>query len=116
VLSIGKQDSLNSCFYHFDRAVNLCFIFLISLLLINYLICRGDYFLFNLIFIYKKNQIEFFFKKNRNWFKPTGFSSVRFGFLRQNPVQIGLARFFSGLTRFFSVWVRFSLVFSVLGL
>ena len=55
----------------------------------------------------KSNQIEFFFQKkskpNRNWFKPTGFGSIRFGFLGKKPVQTGLARFF----RFFPVWLGF---------
>jgi hypothetical protein len=35
---------------------------------------------------------------NRNWFKPTGFSSVRF--LEQKPIQ-------TGLTQFFPVWLGF---------
>jgi hypothetical protein len=64
----------------------------------------------------KYNQIEFFLKKNQNRFKPTGFGSVRFGFLEQKPVQTGLAQFWLG---FFPVWLgffglaRFFLVFSV---
>jgi hypothetical protein len=42
-------------------------------------------------------------KSNRNLFKPTGFGSVRFGFLEQKPVQTGLAWFFW----FGSVWLGF---------
>jgi hypothetical protein len=51
---------------------------------------------FGSVFIKKSNQTEFFFKKNRNRFKPTGFGSVRFGFLEKKPVQTGLARFWLG--------------------
>jgi hypothetical protein len=74
----------------------------------------------------KVTKPNFFFlkkkpKPNRNRVKPTGFGSVRFGFLGQKPVQTGLARFFrfglgfSGLARFFfsgflSVSVRFGSV------
>ena len=59
----------------------------------------------------------FFEKKNRNRVKPTGFGSVRFGFLGQKPVQTGLARFFRfwlgflGFFRFGSVWLGFFPVF-----
>jgi len=58
----------------------------------------------------------FFLKKkpNRNRVKPTGFGSVRFGFLGQKPVQTGLARFFRfwlGFFRFGSVLARFGSVF-----
>jgi hypothetical protein len=56
--------------------------------------------------------IFFFCKKkpkpNQNRVKPTGFGSVRFGFLGKKPVQTGLARFFPVLARFFSVWLGFS--------
>jgi hypothetical protein len=48
----------------------------------------------------KSNQTEFFFLKNQNRFKLTGFDSVRFGFLGQKPVQTGLARFFPVFFRF----------------
>ena len=88
---------------------------------------RGDDFRFGLVFIKKSNQTEFFFEKNRNRVKPTGFGSVRFGFLGQKPVQTGLAWFsrfwlsffrfwrgFFGLARFFrfgSVLARFGSVF-----
>jgi len=51
----------------------------------------------------KNNQIDFFLKKP----KPVQTDWFRFGFLGQKPVQIGLARFFSGLAQFFFVWVRF---------
>jgi hypothetical protein len=83
---------------------------------------RGDYFRFGSIFIKKIIKLKFFFKKNRNRVKPTGFGSVWFGFLGQKPVQTSLDRFwlgFSGLTRFFFRFfvgfgsVRFGLVFSV---
>jgi hypothetical protein len=67
---------------------------------------------FGSVFIKKSNQTEIFFfkKKNRNRFKPTGFSSVRFSFLEQKPVWLG----FFGLARFFPVWLGFGSVFSVL--
>jgi hypothetical protein len=63
---------------------------------------------FGSVFIKKSNQTEFFFfkkkpKPNRNRFKPTGFGSVRFGFLEQKPVWLG----FFGLARFFPVWLGF---------
>jgi hypothetical protein len=83
----------------------------------------------------KVTKPKFFFlkkkpKPNRNRVKPTGFGSVRFGFLGQKPVQTGLARFFQfwlgflgfgsvffGLARFFwfgsvfPVWLGFFPVF-----
>ena len=69
---------------------------------------RGDHFRFGLVFIKKSNQTDFFFEtKNRNRVKPTGFGSVRFGFLGQKPVQTGLAQF----SRFFPVLARFWLSF-----
>jgi len=91
---------------------------------------RGDHFRFGSVrFLSKKvTKPKFFFlkkkpKPNRNRVKPTGFGSVRFGFLGQKPVQTGLARFFQfwlgflgfgsvffGLARFFwfgSVLARF---------
>jgi len=94
---------------------------------------------FDSVFIKKSNQTEFFFLKNRNRFKPTGFGSVwffrektgsnRFGsvfsglarFFRFGSVFSGLARFFwfgSVSARFFSSFflVRFGSVFSVPGL
>jgi hypothetical protein len=74
----------------------------------------------------KSNQIEIIFlKKNQNRFKPTGFGSVRFGFLEQKPVQTGLvwfflfgsvlARFFSSLAWFWLGLARFFFVFFSLG-
>jgi hypothetical protein len=51
-------------------------------------------------YIKKSDQTDFFWKKNWNRFKSTGFSSVWFGFFEQKPVQTGLARFFP-------IWVRF---------
>jgi hypothetical protein len=98
---------------------------------------RGDNFRFGSFFIKKNNQTKNFFlkkklKPNRNRVKPTGFGSVRFGFLGQKPVQTGLARFsgfgsvfqfwlgfldfgsvFFGLARCFSVWLGFGSVFPV---
>jgi hypothetical protein len=75
---------------------------------------RDDFFLFNLIFI-KKNQIKFFFKKNQNWFKSTGFSfdlvfwsktsSNRFDSIFS--VWLGFFQFDSVFFRVFFVWVRF---------
>jgi hypothetical protein len=69
---------------------------------------------FGSVFIKKSNQTELFFlkkkpKPNRNRFKPTGFGSVRFGFLEKKPVQIGLARFFR-FDSVFSVWLSFGSV------
>jgi len=55
----------------------------------------------------------FFWKKNRNRVKPTGFGSV---FLGQKPAQTGLARFFQfwlGFLGFGSVFFLFGSVFSV---
>ena len=67
-----------------------------------------------MLLLKKKNQTEFFKKKIRNRTE-TGSNrpvSVRFSFLKQKPVQTGLARFF----RFGLVFFRFGLVFSVPGL
>jgi hypothetical protein len=82
---------------------------------------RGDHFRFGSVrFLSKKvTKPKFFFlkkkpKPNRNRVKPTGFGSVRFGFLGQKPVQTGLARFFQfwlGFLSFgsvFLVWLGFS--------
>jgi hypothetical protein len=60
---------------------------------------RGNYFQFDLVFIKKNNQTEFFLKKlkpNRIQFKPTGFSSV----FRTKTGSTGLVQFF----QVFSVW------------
>jgi hypothetical protein len=76
------------------------------------LLIGGDYFLFGSVFIKKSNQIEFFFKKNQNRIKPTGFISVRFF-----RAKTGSNRFGSVFSGFGSVWVvffRFGLVFLVL--
>jgi hypothetical protein len=74
----------------------------------NYLswVSRGDYFRFGSFFFLNVTKLKFLkkLKPNRNRFKPM--VSVRFGFLRQKPVQTGLARFFS-LAWFFSVWLGF---------
>jgi hypothetical protein len=76
---------------------------------------RGDHFRFDSVFIKKNNQTEFFFKKNQNRFKPTGFGFVWFGFLEQKqfkPVWLGffgLAQFWLGFFSIFFGWgsVRF---------
>ena len=67
---------------------------------------RGYYFQFGSVFIKKKKT-----KPNRNWFKPTGFGSVRFfgtkiGSNQFDSVFSGLAPFF-WFNSVFSVWVRF---------
>jgi len=51
----------------------------------------------------KYNQTEFFLKKTGIEQKPVETDRFRFGFLRQKPIQIGLARFF----RFGLVFLRF---------
>jgi hypothetical protein len=73
------------------------------------MLSRGDHFRFGSVFIKKSNQIEFFFKKNRNRVKPTGFGSVRF--FREKPVQTSLL----GLLGF-PVWLGFGSVFFGFGL
>jgi hypothetical protein len=63
--------------------------------------------IFGLIWFLSKKvtRPNFFKKKNRT---ETGFSSVRFGFLGQKPVQTGLARFFQFGSDFFGLGsVRF---------
>jgi len=63
-----------------------------------------------------KPKLFFFEKKYRNRVKPTGFGSVRFGFLGQKPVQTGLTRFFRfwlGFFRFCLSFFRFGSVFPV---
>jgi hypothetical protein len=52
----------------------------------------------------------FFKKKPETESKPVQTDRFRFGFLKQKPVQTGLARFWLGLARFFSVRVRFGSV------
>jgi len=75
-------------------------------------------FIFGSVLLKKSNQTDLK-KKNRNRFKPTGFSYVRFGFLEQKPVQpvwLGfsdLARFGSVVFRFGSIFFRFGSIFSV---
>jgi len=76
---------------------------------------RGDHFRFGSVFIKKSNQTEIFLKKNRNWVKPTGFNSVRFGFFKE---KTGSNRFWLGFSGFGSVFslffrIRFGSVFSV---
>jgi hypothetical protein len=55
----------------------------------------GDYFQFSSVFIKKITKPKFFLKKNQNWFKLTGFSSVLV--LEKKPVQTSLTRVFFGL-------------------
>ena len=76
---------------------------------------RGDHFQFGLIFIKKNNQTEIKKKENRNRFKPTSFSSVRFfrtktGLTRFFRFQLGF--FWFGYV-FFPVWLGFFQFFSV---
>jgi len=72
------------------------------------LINRSDYFRFCSFLSKKVTKRKFFFlKKNRNRVEPTGFGSVRFGFLGQKPVQTGLARFSRFWLGFFRVWLGF---------
>jgi hypothetical protein len=87
------------------------FVFL-KFYLIVFIFIRDDYFLFDLVFIKKKkrNQI-FYYLKNRNRFKPTGFGSVRF--FRTKTGSNRLVQFFqffrfgSVLAWFFSIWLGF---------
>jgi hypothetical protein len=73
---------------------------------------RGDYFRFGSVFIYIKKVTKLKFKKkNRNWFKPTGFGSVRFFRTKTGSNQFDLV--FLVWLRFFPVWLRFFPVFSI---
>ena len=70
---------------------------------------RDDHFLFGLVFIKKVTKLKFIFLKKTK----TGSNRpvlVRFGFLGQNPVQTGLARFF----QFWLDFLGFGSIFSVL--
>jgi hypothetical protein len=58
---------------------------------------RGDYFRFDLVFIKKNNQIEFFFFK-----KPKPVQTNRFRF-----VSVQFFRTKTGSARFFLVWLGF---------
>jgi hypothetical protein len=60
----------------------------------------------------KVTRPKFFFLKNQNQVKPTGFGSVRSVFLGQKPVQTGLARFFRFWLGFFCFGSVFFSVFS----
>ena len=66
----------------------------------------------------KVTKLKFFFeKKNRNRVKPTGFGSVRFGFLRAKTGSNRFGSVFLVLARFSRFWLGFSgfgSVFSVL--
>ena len=76
---------------------------------------RGDYFLFDSVFIKTKVIKLNFFLKNQNRFKPTSFGSVRFVF----RIKTGSNRFgsvFSVRLGFGSVFSGLGSVFSVLGL
>jgi hypothetical protein len=68
--------------------------------------------IFSLVwFLFKKIIKLIFLKKTKTEPKPvpTGFGSVRFGFLRQKPVQTGLARFWLGFFSFDSFFFLFGL-------
>jgi len=66
-----------------------------------FILFRGDYFWFGLVFIRKNNQISFF-RKNRNQFKPTSFGSV---ILEQKSVfSVWLVFLFGSI---FSIWLCF---------
>ena len=83
---------------------------------LTWLVARGDHFRFGSVFIKKSNQTEFFFWKKKP--KPSQTDRFRFGFLRQKPIQTGLARFFQfwlgflGFGSVFPVLARFGSVFS----
>jgi len=74
---------------------------------------RGNYFLFDSVFIYIKKVIKLIFKKkNQNRFKPTSFGSVRFVFRTKTDsnrfgsvfsVRLGFGSVFSSLGSVFSV-------------
>jgi hypothetical protein len=66
---------------------------------------RGDYFRFGSVFIKKNNQTKFFLKKNRNQFKLTGFSSIRF--FRTKTCLTGFWLCFFLFDSVFFVWVWF---------
>jgi hypothetical protein len=72
-------------------------------------ISRGDHFRFGSVFIKKSNQTEIFFfeKKTRNRVKPTGFGSVRFGFLRAKTGSNRFGSVFLVLARFSRFWLGF---------
>jgi hypothetical protein len=59
--------------------------------------------IFGSVFIKKKATKPNFFKKNQNWFKPTGFGSICF-FIKTSLARFGLI---------FLFWIRFGSVFSV---
>jgi len=116
-MGVSSFPSSPSCFRKNGRATSSTTLHLVCMCLFWNKCIRGDYFRFGSVFIKKSNQTEifFFWKKNRNRVKPTGFGSVRF--FRGKPVQTGLALFsrfwlsFFGLARlFFWFFVRFGSV------
>jgi hypothetical protein len=83
-----------------------------KMFILGVIICGSVWFLLKKITKLKLKKKQ----KNRNWFKPTGFSSVRFfrtktGSNRFDSVFSDLAHFFSVLARFFFVWLGFGSVF-----
>jgi len=81
---------------------------------------RGDHFRFGSVRFLSKKVTKpkfFFWKKNRNRVKPTGFGSVRFGFFRAKTGSNRFGSVFSVLARFFRfgsvfpVWLGFGSVF-----
>jgi len=74
-------------------------------------------FIFGSVWFLSKKVTELnFFKKNQNWFKPTGFDSVRLCFLEQKPVQTGFGSVrlvFFWFGSIFLIWLGCLPVFSV---
>jgi len=113
-MGVSSFPSSPSCFRKNGRATSSTTLHLVCMCLF-WNKCIGVI-IFGLVwFLSKKNnQTEiFFWKKNRNRVKPTGFGSVRFfraktGSNRFGSVFSVLARFFPVLARFFLVWLGFS--------
>jgi hypothetical protein len=88
-----------------------------KMFILGVIICGSVWFLLKKITKLKLKKKTKKPKPNRNWFKPTGFSSVRFfrtktGSNRFDSVFSDLAHFFSVLARFFFVWLGFGSFFS----
>jgi hypothetical protein len=66
----------------------------------DFMLSRGNYFLFGLVFIKKNNQTEFFFKKTK--IGSNRLVSVLFGFFRTNTGSNRIGLVFSCLARFFA--------------
>ena len=76
-----------------------------------YIFVKGDYFLFGLVFIKKKQLNRIFFKKET---KPVQTDRFRFGLVFLDKNRFGLG-FFPVWLGFFLVWLSFFLVFFYLG-